>query len=75
MSTVELLEKKRTVKGYTKEQLAELVGCSVTALRKYMNGTTLYGRYLTTLMEELEISVVEWNSCINVKTENDDLRV
>ena len=67
MYSKELLKQKRMLKEYTISQVAELVGCSEDSLKKYFEGKTVYGKYLTTIMEILDISLEEWNGCINVK--------
>ena len=67
MKTNQLLHKKKKEKGYSNIQLQEAVGCCEKTLRQYLNGSTTSGPYLTKLLEVLEISVVEWNNCENVK--------
>lgn len=67
MQTKELLRIKVKEKGYSQARLLEELGCSERTLRKYLNGTTTSGRYLTKLLEILDISVEEWNACENVR--------
>ena len=45
------------------------LGCCEKTLRNYLNGTTLSGPYLMRLLAILNISVSEWNGCINMKQE------
>lgn len=67
MQTKELLRIKVKEKGYSQARLLEELGCSERTLRKYLNATTTSGRYLTKLLEILDISVEEWNACENVR--------
>ena len=67
MQTKELLRIRMKEKNYTKTRLQIEVGCSERTLRKYLNGTTTSGRYLTKILEILDITVEEWNACENVR--------
>lgn len=71
MSTNNLLHRKMREKGITKKELSESVGASERTISKYLNGSTVSGPYLTMIMEILEVSVGEWNQCINVKNDTD----
>lgn len=66
MGTNNLLHQKMREKGVTKRRLSELVGASERTISKYINGTTISGPYLTKILEILDISVEEWNQCLNV---------
>lgn len=66
MTTKQLLRKRMNEKGYSKIKLQNEVGCCEKTLRKYLNGVTKSGPYLTKILEILEISVEEWNKCDNV---------
>ena len=66
MSTDNLLHNKMKDKGISKKILSERVGASERTISKYINGTTVSGPYLTQILEILDISVEEWNQCINV---------
>lgn len=48
-----------------------MVGASERTISKYINGTTISGPYLTKIMEMLDISVEEWNQCLNVMNDTD----
>lgn len=67
MTTKQLLHKKMKEKGYSKIKLQNEVGCCEKTLRNYRNGSTVSGPYLTKILEVLDISVMEWNSCENIK--------
>ena len=67
MNSRELLKIKRTLKKYTILQVADLVGCSEDSLSKYFSGKIKSGKYLTKIMEILDISLEKWNNCIDVK--------
>lgn len=69
MTTKQLLHKKMKEKGYSKIKLQNEVGCCEKTLRNYRNGSTVSGPYLTKILEVLDISVMEWNSCENIKGE------
>jgi len=69
MTTKQLLHKKMKEKGYSKIKLQNEVGCCEKTLRNYRNGSTVSGQYLTKILEVLDISVMEWNSCENIKGE------
>lgn len=62
-----LIRKKMESKDLSKMILQNHLGCCEKTLRKYLNGTTTSGPYLTQLLEILEISIEEWNSCENIK--------
>ena len=66
MSTDNLLHMKMNDKGMSKKVLSEKVGASERTISKYINGTTVSGPYLTQILETLDITVEEWNQCINV---------
>lgn len=67
MTTPRLLHERIEQKGYSKIKLQNEVGCCEKTLRQYLNGTTTSGPYLTRILEVLDISVAEWNSCENIK--------
>lgn len=69
MNTINLLHEKMKEKGYSKRNLISAVGCCEKTLRKYLNGETTSGPYLTKILETLEISVAEWNACDNIQKE------
>ena len=69
MTTRELLHNKMRESGMKKNTLIDRSGCSEKAMRKYLNGSTTSGPYLTKILEELKITVEEWNACSNVKSE------
>ena len=71
MSTDGLLHQKMQDKGISKRWLSELVGASERTISKYLNGTTVSGPYLTQILEILDISVGEWNKCLNVMNNTD----
>ena len=71
MSTDSLLHQRMKDKGITKRWLSELVGASERTISKYLNGTTVSGPYLTKILEILDISVEEWNQCLNVINDTD----
>lgn len=71
MSTDNLLHRKMREKGITQKWLSELVGASERTISKYLTGRTVSGPYLTKIMEILDISVEEWNQCLNVKNDMD----
>ena len=75
MSTDNLLHKKMKDKGVTKRILSEMVGASERTISKYINGTTVSGPYLTQILEMLDISVAEWNKCVNVMNSTDRRKV
>jgi len=74
MSTDSLLHQKMQEKRITKKKLSELVGASERTISKYINGTTVSGPYLTKILENLDISVEEWNQCLNVINDTDRRR-
>ena len=65
----ELLHIKMSEKNYSKVKLQNQVGCCEKTLRQYLNGSTTSGPYLTKILEVLDISVREWNTCENIITE------
>lgn len=69
MTTRQLLHKRMKERGYSKTKLQNKVGCCEKTLRQYLNGSTTSGPYLTKILEVLEISVIEWNSCDNIAFE------
>lgn len=69
MTTKQLLHEKMKEKRYSKIKLQNEVGCCEKTLRNYRNGSTVSGPYLTKILEVLDISVMEWNSCENIKGE------
>lgn len=69
MTTSRLLHERMKEKGYSKIRLQNELGCCEKTLRNYLNGTTISGPYLMKLLAILNISVSEWNSCINIKQE------
>ena len=69
MTTSRLLRERMKQKGYSKTRLQNEVGCCEKTLRQYLNGTTTSGPYLTRILEILDVSVAEWNSCENIKFE------
>ena len=71
MGTSSLLHQKMQDKGISKRWLSELVGASERTISKYINGTTVSGPYLTQILEILDISVEEWNQCLNVMHNTD----
>lgn len=71
MGSGNLLHQKMKEKGITKRLLSELVGATERTISKYINGTTVSGPYLTKILEILDISVEEWNQCINVMNDMD----
>ena len=71
MSTNNLLHQKMWTKGITKKDLSEVVGASERTISKYLSGTTVSGPYLTKILEILDISVEEWNQCLNVINDTD----
>lgn len=71
MTTSRLLHERMKEKGYSKIKLQNEIGCCEKTLRKYLNGTTVSGPYLTKILEVLDISVAEWNACENVKKEDE----
>lgn len=66
MLTNELLHHKMKEKGLSKIKMQDKVGCCEKTLRKYINGSTVSGPYLTKILEVLDISVTEWNGCENI---------
>lgn len=71
MSTDNLLHGKMREKRMTQKWLSELVGASERTISKYINGKTVSGPYLTKILEILDISVKEWNKCLNVIKDTD----
>ena len=71
MTTSRLLHERMREKGYSKIKLQNEIGYCEKTLRKYLNGTTVSGPYLTKILEVLDISVAEWNACENVKKEDE----
>lgn len=69
LTTNELLHIKMSEKNYSKVKLQNQVGCCEKTLRQYLNGSTTSGPYLTKILEVLDISVREWNTCENIITE------
>ena len=69
LTTNELLHIKMSEKNYSKVKLQSQVGCCEKTLRQYLNGSTTSGPYLTKILEVLDISVREWNTCENIITE------
>ena len=69
LNTINLLHKKMKEKDYSKIKLQNTVGCCEKTLRKYLNGATTSGPYLTKILEVLDISVAEWNECENIQNE------
>ncbi len=67
MRTKELLEIKMREKGIDRKELLVLLGCDEKTLRLYLKGITVSGKYVLPLLHVLDISVDEWNECINVK--------
>ncbi|MCQ5127818.1 helix-turn-helix transcriptional regulator [Blautia producta] len=54
-------------KDMSRTQLMNLVGCSNRTLDGYLNGTTISGQYLKTILEVLDIPISEWNKCTNIR--------
>lgn len=71
MSSKWLLHQKMQEKGITQRKLSELVGATERTISKYLNGITVSGPYLTKILEILDISVEEWNQCVNVVNDVD----
>lgn len=69
LTTNKLLHIKMSEKNYSKVKLQNQVGCCEKTLRQYLNGSTTSGPYLTKILEVLDISVREWNTCENIITE------
>ena len=69
LTTNELLHIKMSEKNYSKVKLQNQVRCCEKTLRQYLNGSTTSGPYLTKILEVLDISVREWNTCENIITE------
>ena len=69
MTTSQLLHERMKEKGYSKIRLQNELSCCEKTLRNYLNGTTISGPYLMRLLAILNISVSEWNGCINMKQE------
>lgn len=67
MKSSELLKMRMKIHELSKYKLLDDIGCSEKTLRKYLNGSTTSGPYLTLILERLDISVSEWNECSNVK--------
>ena len=71
MSTSYLLHQKMREKGISQRLLSERAGASERTISKYVNGITVSGPYLTKILEILDISVEEWNQCVNVINDMD----
>ena len=69
MTTSRLLHERMKEKGYSKIRLQNELGCCEKTLRNYLNGATISGPYLMRLLAILNISVSEWNGCVNMKQE------
>ena len=71
MRTEQLLKERMKEKGLTRFKVIEMVGGCEKTLRNYLNGTTTNGKYLLQILEILNISVEEWNSCTNIILEEE----
>lgn len=65
MATYMLLQRQRKLKNYTYAFIADCIQCDAKTLRNYFNRTTKGGKYLTRLLELLDISVKEWNNALD----------
>lgn len=71
MNTKELQKEKMKQKGITRKDICEYTGACDKTIGQYIRGKTTSGPYLTFILEILDITVEEWNQCINVINDKD----
>lgn len=67
-----LIRERMKRRNLTVEDLLNELKCDEKTLRNYLNGKTKSGPYLVPLLMRLEISIEEWNACLDVDNHTEE---